>query len=329
MGLAVGLHLLLPSWAQPVASRLGSFDDVGCQGRLASAADCLVQRQRQPPQGAVRLEPSSESAAFSEHENCMSIRHLQKIREYELDQLIPWLPKGSSILEIGAGAGWQAKALAERGYVVEAIDVAGSQYAENRVWPVLPYDGTNIPFPNRCFDVVFSSNALEHIARVERFQSEIKRVLQPKGIAIHTVPTASWRIWSNLSHYLSYVKKLLLLFFFKVCRSDRDSPACRPEKERAASAHFSMNVLRRAAFPPRHGERGSCISEICLFSRRGWNALFRRTGWSVQSYRPNRLFYTGSSILDARLGLRARHMLSYVLGSSCHTYLLRQSAPRE
>ena len=118
---------------------------------------------------------------------------LKRIREYELELVIPLMPPGSSVLEIGAGAGWQSKLLAEYGLGVEAIDVEDSRYESQRIWPVLIYDGENIPFPDSHFDVVFSSNVLEHIKQVDQFLDEIKRVLKPDGIAVHIVPSTSWR----------------------------------------------------------------------------------------------------------------------------------------
>ena len=125
--------------------------------------------------------------------------------------MLPRLPAGTSVLEIGAGAGWQARTLAELGFAVQAIDVdvAGAGYKEIREWPVILYDGDRIPFSDRCFDIVFSSNVLEHIPQVDRFQAEIKRVLTPGGIAVHVVPTGSWRFWTNLAYYPVLARRYL------------------------------------------------------------------------------------------------------------------------
>jgi ubiquinone/menaquinone biosynthesis C-methylase UbiE len=87
-----------------------------------------------------------------------SLEHLEKIRLYELAAAQFAIPADSVLLEIGAGTGWQAKNLAERGIRVSAIDVPTSNYRENRVWPVTEYDGSHIPFSDNYFDVLFSSN---------------------------------------------------------------------------------------------------------------------------------------------------------------------------
>lgn len=254
----------------------------------------------------------------------MSLQLLQCIREYELSRVLPLIPSGSTILEVGAGAGWQAKVLAEKGFSVVAIDSRGSLYAQNRVWPIIEYDGINMPFLNNQFDVVFSSNVLEHIFHAQQFQAEIKRVLKPGGIAIHVLPTASWRFWTNVCHYPYLAKRLLELFFFSSCSENAINIDATGAAEKAQKRNL-LNKFRAVLLPSRHGEEGNCVSEIYLFSRFRWIKLFQSTGWVVEVYYPNRLFYTGYSILALNLSLRLRHLASYMLGSSCQIFRLRKA----
>ena len=125
--------------------------------------------------------------------------HLEAIRLYELDVALKLLPLEGRLLEIGAGTGWQAQALQNQGYDVSGIDIPSSNLKDDRIWPVTDYDGKNIPFENNTFDIVFSSNVLEHIYD---FQAEIERVLKPGGIVIHILPSSSWRLWSNITEIL-------------------------------------------------------------------------------------------------------------------------------
>lgn len=96
----------------------------------------------------------------------MKLELQRAIREYEIEQVIPLIPKGSSILEIGAGAGWQARRLAETGFDVTAIDLKNRSLAPHSVWDTQHYDGKTVPYPDSSFDVVFSSNVLDHIPHV-------------------------------------------------------------------------------------------------------------------------------------------------------------------
>ena len=244
---------------------------------------------------------------------------IKPIRLYELDQVIRFFPPTCKLLEIGAGAGWQARALSERGHEVEAIDVAESLYAAQREFPVREYDGVRIPYPDQVFDVVFSSNTLEHIPEVESFQEEIRRVLRPDGVVVHIVPTASWRLWTSLAHYAFILRMVLTLLGLR--KSEADSNLIEHKRARRTIAELAYKTL----FSPRHGERGCAASELWLFSRYGWRRLLRQTGWEIEHEEPLRLFYTGYLILGPHLGPAMRKRLSRVLGSSTRLYVLRCS----
>ena len=109
------------------------------------------------------------------------------------------------LLEIGAGTGWQAKALAGTGYAVTAIDLPASadisNHARSREWPIVDYDGSHIPFGDESFDIIYSSNVLEHVVDLDGLTSEMKRVLRPGGLALHLVPNGNWRVLSLISYY--------------------------------------------------------------------------------------------------------------------------------
>ncbi len=89
-----------------------------------------------------------------------TLDHLEAIRRYELDIALQLLPLTGKLLEIGAGTGWQAQELEDRGYDVSAIDLPSSKYRENRIRTITDYDGKEIPFEDNVFDVVFSSNVI-------------------------------------------------------------------------------------------------------------------------------------------------------------------------
>ncbi|MDH4230867.1 MAG: class I SAM-dependent methyltransferase, partial [Nitrospirota bacterium] len=186
----------------------------------------------------------------------MSTEQLQRIREYELISVLPHLPAGCSVLEIGAGTGLLSKLLSEKGYSVQAIDVKTSQHSRHRIWPVTIYDGRVIPFQNNSFDIVFSSNVLEHIPHANAFQREIRRVLKPGGTAVHFLPSGSWRFWTIVTHYIYISKLIALIFTLKFFHSG----------QRIRVLALKMK-LKKGFFPPRHGTRGNAFSEIFYFSR--------------------------------------------------------------
>src|SRR5262245_16041901 len=124
-----------------------------------------------------------------------NLAHLRTIRLAEIDDVVRCLPPDARILEIGAGTGEQAAELARRGFEVVAIDMAASNYSTSRVFEVLNYNGVDLPFPDQSFDIVYSSNVLEHVIELDHLEWEIRRVLRDGGRCIHLVPTPAWRIW--------------------------------------------------------------------------------------------------------------------------------------
>ncbi len=208
------------------------------------------------------------------------------IRTHELNQFIDFLPRSGRILEIGAGTGWQSMLLSKKGYRVHAIDVPGSVYAQNRVWPVKDYDGVIIPWEDSYFDCVFSSYALEHIPEQLSFQREILRVLKPEGLAVHVIPSPFWRVYSMISHPFKYWK--------------------------LPGVHGEM-----AADP---------FSEIYVFSKRFCRGLFKQAGFELLEGRKVCLFYTGCRIMGRRLSLRARERISRFAGGAGNIYILKKPA---
>lgn len=232
---------------------------------------------------------------------------LAAIRAWEIERASKWVPKRGRLLEVGAGTGQQAAELEQRGLEVEGIELAASLYADKRVFPITDYDGVTIPFPDAVFDMVYSSNVLEHVPDLARMHAEIKRVLKPGGHVVHILPTHCWRIWTSAAE---------IPVAFKAVR--------RCTTLREISRQLLVPLRQR-----RHGERGNVISEIWYFHPRWWRREFAAHGFRIVSESPMGLFYTGHQIMGARLGLVARARLSALLGSACHLYVLSVGTPEQ
>jgi hypothetical protein len=145
-------------------------------------------------------------------------------------------------------------------------------------------------------------------------------VLKPRGLAIHILPSGSWRIGSNFAHYAWVACGAFNRFFNRkpIAQTEtRDEPQSIPERD-------TKRLIRTLIAPERHGEFGNVLTEAYYFSRFRWTHLFRATGWKIEDYYSNRLFYTGYSVLDAKLSIRARRVLSYALGGACHVFILKK-----
>ncbi|RIK39252.1 MAG: class I SAM-dependent methyltransferase [Chloroflexi bacterium] len=98
------------------------------------------------------------------------------------------LPPDSRILEIGAGGGFLAAALQERGFqrlVLTDLTATSLAALRARVPAALfaAADAARLPFRAGVFDAVISSDLIEHLPRpdVERHLHEVARVLAPGG----------------------------------------------------------------------------------------------------------------------------------------------------
>jgi len=247
-----------------------------------------------------------------------SFRFLAELREAELSAIVPHLPSGGEILEIGGGAGTQALLLEQRGFKLASVDLDSSRYREHRVFPVVDYDGTHLPFPDRSFDAVFSSNVLEHVVDPAPLYVEFRRVLRPGGRCVHVMPSFSWRLFSSMTYYSALPRKVWGL----VAGIPRG-----PDEFAAPTIDTSSRGLLKAlagrVLPPRHGETGSSFSELVRFRAAAWVRHFREHGMIVVDVAPVGIFYTGEMAMGPRWSIASRRKAAAFLGSGCTLYDVR------
>ncbi|HEX7502131.1 MAG TPA: methyltransferase domain-containing protein [Acidobacteriota bacterium] len=226
----------------------------------------------------------------------MNTAFLKSLREFEAGLVLPLLPANSRILEIGAGAGWQARIFAAHGHIVKAVDLADSQYKPWRDFPVDEYDGSRLPFADGSFDVVYTSSVLEHLPNLPELDLEIGRVLRPQGAAIHVLPRGRWCFWTLVTHIIK------------------------------GTSH--PGTFSRQPFPLRHGVEGRWYGEFFLFGKKRWQRRFRQLGWDIAGIHSNRMVYSGNSLLHEHVGIGFRKALALISGGVCLIYVLRRRPPR-
>jgi ubiquinone/menaquinone biosynthesis C-methylase UbiE len=115
---------------------------------------------------------------------------LERRRRFLLDEL----RAGDRVLDLGCGDGTFAGLAADAGATrVVAADVAEGALARAAArFPQLelelvPFDGP-LPFADGAFELVWSSEVIEHVADTARWLSEVRRVLVPRGRLLLTTP---------------------------------------------------------------------------------------------------------------------------------------------
>lgn len=243
--------------------------------------------------------------------------------EYELVRhLFAGQPR---VLEIGGGTGLQAALIAATGADVHSIDVAPAPAGARIHFPVQLYDGRSIPFSDCSFDLIFSSNVLEHIADLDRAVAEMERVLKPGGMAIHILPTPAWRWWTSVAHYPVLAARVWQALRRLLQRNSLRAQDGVPPGAAPAPSASPRPLLMRLLLAGPHGEYPNAIAELWYFSRRRWLAVFRDSGLELTGDFETRLFYTGHTLLPS-LSLKARQVLSRMLGSATRVYVLRKAA---
>ncbi|MGI5835781.1 MAG: methyltransferase domain-containing protein [Chloroflexota bacterium] len=127
----------------------------------------------------------------------------QLFQEREMGALVDRLERlygrleGCRVLEVGSGSGSRSVAVALRGAEVTGIEPSEAGVAASRLraqrYPHLKvrFDvgiGEELPFPDGSFDLVFSTEVLQHVQNMERVIAETSRVLRPGGHCYHEAP---------------------------------------------------------------------------------------------------------------------------------------------
>lgn len=254
---------------------------------------------------------------------------LHWIRDAEFDLIFSRVEmplSDKSLLEIGAGSGYQLAMLRHKVAEAVGVDISASNYAEVRSAEVILYDGHHLPFEDQRFDIIFSSNTLEHIPHLGEIHQEFKRVLKPGGICIHVVPTHHWKIRQILGFYLLLPLTLWRRVFperGKIQKAgDPNAQEVNVQTVRTAPKSLSQK-LRNLLLPEHHGERGNVFSEYFYFRPKWWQEHFEQNQWQILKNEGLGLFYSPYGMLGKKLPLATRKAWSKTLGSSCQLFIIQ------
>jgi SAM-dependent methyltransferase len=247
-----------------------------------------------------------------------NLSFLHSLREQELEEIIRDFSPGARVLDFGGGTGHQARILRSKGFDVFAVDLASSEYAGDRVFDVIEYDGHRLPLPDDSVDIIFSSNVLEHVENLPEVFSEFERVLKSDGIEIHVMPTPAWRLWT----FIAGVPTAAVAGGYLIKDLFRGVPA----GTRTLTLMSHLKTAVSGLLPIGHGTSSEGISELWTFSARAWRRRFRKHGHEVVDDRPLNIFYTGHMLLGARLSFPSRRRLSRSLGSAIRIYRVKPTS---
>jgi SAM-dependent methyltransferase len=169
-------------------------------------------------------------------------------------------------------------------------------------------DAADLPFEDDYFDLVFSSNVLEHVEQLGVAFAEMKRVLAPGGNMIHSMPTWTWKCIQLVGRPVALVVRIVRRFI----------PGMSVGSERAqAGSHGLLRGLGQSKrsliqrvidliIPTVHGVSGNHLNEYFQFRPQWWRRKFDQAG--IECYRSSPLFlHSHYDLLPYRfMGLRVR-----------------------
>ena len=202
--------------------------------------------------------------------------HFLRLRD--LRQVFAEMPLDgiSRVLELGAGDGVQTTVLRGMFPKVTPVDIAPS----GDVAGMIIADAADLPFEDDSFDLIFSSNVLEHVEQLDVAFKEMKRVLAPGGVMIHSMPTGTWKIVQLLLRPIASAMKIVRRLLPGV-----PSGAGRAQE----GSHGSLGGVRQKrrsllqklfglVIPTVHGNSGNHLSEFFQFRPKWWKRRFDEAG---------------------------------------------------
>jgi len=175
-------------------------------------------------------------------------------------------PAHAQILEIGPSSGGETSKFLRGLGEVTGVDVDPLVLSNPSLHHAFVYDGNELPFGDKSFDLCVSDYVLEHVANPEKHFASVARVLRPGGCYVFRTP--------NLWHYVSLAARILPhRLHVKLSPGLRDVPAdthdpfptcyransARRIKTLAAGAGLSVRQLLMVEKEPSYGRAHALI----------------------------------------------------------------------
>ncbi len=163
------------------------------------------------------------------------------------------MPRGAKTLEVGMGSARISSYLANEGckvfgvdYSKHAINVARRNFKlSGLIGEFCMADAFNLPFPNGCFDMIFSTGLLEHFEKPLPIVAEMVRVLRAGGIFWSDIVPKKFSFLRSLDFLNTITKRdKIQIFERKFTRKEIESLL-------STSGLKDIGVFAAGVFPPR------------------------------------------------------------------------------
>ena len=227
---------------------------------------------------------------------------MHRLRQRELEIIFSGCPEGcfTTGLELGAGDGFQSnllihyvKSLISTDYNRSRLASAGSEKVRYLVCDAEKVDRI---FKPSSFDLVFSSNLMEHLPQPNLAYKGIHRVLKDDGVCISVMPNPFMKFMWMLFFYPNKFMRLVEVLGDRFASSRKSTPrglghrTRRGECSRDSLAEVILDnnpnrtqysFLRRQLWPVPHGAYSSNFEEFVKYRLPRWVQLIEDNDFDV------------------------------------------------
>lgn len=222
--------------------------------------------------------------------------YIHRLRDREMEIIFGRCPPKlfPRVLEVGAGDGHQARHLQRYAEHLTCTDYSAQWFTvpehEHLAFRACDGEQLDAEFPERHFDLIFSSNVFEHLPNPTRALRGMHRILADDGVLIHVMPSPFWacvRAALYLPHQAARsieavtAEGMTGLAVRMRNRISRDAKGTAIETGQVwdnnpKTPPPSRSRLARLLLPPPHGVSATLRDEIRAFSPACWAPLFQR-----------------------------------------------------
>ena len=222
--------------------------------------------------------------------------YLREIRTGQCNAVLDRCPRGvfAQALELGAGDGFLSTILADHCADLISTDLndrrLSRQDCDRISYQICDAEQVGQRFEEKSFDLVFSSNLLEHLPDVDLALHGIHSVLKDDGITIHLLPNRNWKLATVLLHVPNKMAKFIdrilsgRIFRGAKVRKPHRQPSTRNNPKLGPKRRHRF-FLARLLLPRIHGVAGSTVSEFIAFGKNRWVRRFERCGFRILDVR--------------------------------------------
>lgn len=214
--------------------------------------------------------------------------YLHRLRRREIEIIFRGCPPNAFRrgLELGAGDAFQSDLLALHVETLVVTDfserILEHETTPRRIYRVCDAEEVGRVFGPAEFDLVFSSNMMEHVPRPERALAGVHQVLRDDGVAIHVMPSPFWK-FSQMAgfHMDALFTRLERYSSGHLPRFDGNSANAAPADDNNLKLERSYGRLRRLLWPVPHGVSAKNWQEFFVFRRAYWQKQLESAGFEV------------------------------------------------